>query len=121
MIQSNLLNILVIGPILFGIGYKNPLTKMELYDYITLLGVVTPFISNFPDKNFSEYSLKDVIIVLKILLQMCIFIYIGYNKDNSSEYIYHILKIYGLSLIIINLYKLISYLIKELKLNNIKH
>lgn len=121
MIQSNLLNILIIGPLLFGIGYKNPLTNMEFYNYITLLGAITPFISSYPEKSVLDWNFKELIMVIYILLQMWLFIYIGYNRDSSSEYIYHILKIYGLSLIIIHLYILVSYLIKKFNLNSIKH
>lgn len=113
--QNNLLHILVVGPLLFGIGYKNPNSSMEFYYYLTALTIILPFITELPSLNFEIWEEEEYINIFKLLFLIPFFSFIAYKRDDSPQICFHLLKIIGLAIIVVNCYLFVEKIIKRIK------
>ena len=113
--QNNLLHILIIGPLLFGIGYKNQDSSMEFYYYLSALTVILPFITELPPLNFEVWEYEEYINIFKLLFLIPFFSVIIYKRDESPQICFHLLKILGIANIVLNCYLLVEKIIKRIK------
>ena len=104
MLQVNLMHVFLIGPVLFGIGYKNPGENMELYNYLTMLTLTMLFIVRIPFYNLINWEYYDYLKASHLLLFTSFFGWIAYKKDTAPEFVYHILKLLGIAVISTHLY-----------------
>ena len=111
MLQVNLMHVFLVGPILFGIGYKNPGENMELYNYLAILSVAMLFMVRIPSYNITKWEYYDYLKATHLLLFTTFFGWIAYKKDTAPEFVYHILKLLGIAIISTHLYLGISKLI----------
>ena len=114
-IQINLMHILIIGPLLFGIGYKQPNNYMNFYKYLTGILIILPFMIHFPKLKPSEWGTKSWIKIIHLILYLPFFGYVAYKQDNSPEIVFNLLKIMGISVIAIHSYLFAKELIKKIK------
>lgn len=112
MLQFNLMQIFLVSPVIFGIGYKFPKKNMEFYNYLAVISVMSIFMIKFPNYSIEKWEHLDYLIMLYYILSPILFFLISYKKDNSPEYVYHLLKILGISLIAINSYLAVEKIIK---------
>jgi len=104
MLQVNLMHVFLVGPVLFGIGYKNPGENMELYNYLTMLTLTMLFIVRIPFYNLTKWEYYDYLKASHLLLFTSFFGWIAYKKDTAPEFVYHILKLLGIAVISTHLY-----------------
>jgi len=104
MLQVNLMHVFLIGPVIFGIGYKDPKAYMNLYNYLTILSCMIIFMVRIPEYNWNVWDHKDYWRITHLIGFTTLFGWIAYNKDNSPPFIYDIIKILGITIIIIHLY-----------------
>jgi hypothetical protein len=104
MLQVNLMHVFLIGPVLFGIGYKNPGENMELYNYLTMLTLTMLFIVRIPFYNLIKWEYYDYLKASHLLLFTSFFGWVAYKKDTAPEFVYHILKLLGIAVISTHLY-----------------
>jgi len=109
MLQVNLMHVFLVGPILFGIGYKERGEYMELYNYLAMLSAMMIFIVRIP-KNFNS---RDYLRLFHIVGLTLLFGWIAYKKDTSPEFVYHIIKLLGIAVITIHLYLAITKIFKS--------
>ena len=104
MLQVNLMHVFLIGPVLFGIGYKNPGENIELYNYLTMLTLTMLFIVRIPFYNLIKWEYYDYLKASHLLLFTSFFGWVAYKKDTAPEFVYHILKLLGIAVISTHLY-----------------
>lgn len=104
MLQVNLMHVFLVGPVLFGIGYKNPGENMELYNYLTMLTLTMLFIVRIPFYNLIKWEYYDYLKASHLLLFTSFFGWVAYKKDTAPEFVYHILKLLGIAVISTHLY-----------------
>ena len=115
MLQEILMNIFVIGPLLFGIGYKNPNESMYLYNYLTFLTILMPFLIKIPFYDIEKWDVIEYKNVFKLLVLFPFLGYISFKKDRTPQIYFHLIKIFALIIIIFNCYLIIEKIIKKLK------
>ena len=113
MLQVNLMHVFLIGPVIFGIGYKDPKAYMNLYNYLTILISMIIFTVRMPDYNWNVWGYRDYIRIIHLVGFTTLFGWIAYNKDNSHPFIYDIIKILGIMIIIIHLYLAMKEITKK--------
>ena len=116
------MHIFIIGPLLFGIGYKDPGENMEFYQYLKGILGVLPFMLHYQTSMPSMWGKKT----WKSLVHLIVFLpflgYVSHMEDNAPIFVYNILKILGISIITIHSYLLIKkFLAKKSLHNEINH
>ena len=114
-LQINLMHIFVVGPLLFGIGYKQINSYMNFYKYLTAILVILPFMIHFPKLKPSEWGTKSWNKIIHLILYLPFLGYVAYKKDNSPEIIFNLLKIIGISVISVHSYLFVNKLIIKIK------
>ena len=99
-----LMHILIIGPLLFGIGYKEHNNYMNFYKYLTGILLVLPFMIHIPKSNPKEWGSKSWNNIIHLIIFTPFLGYVAYHKDNAPEIVFNLLKILGLCVIIIHTY-----------------
>jgi hypothetical protein len=114
MLQVNLMHIFLVGPILFGIGYKSPKEYMELYNYLGLLSAIIPFTVRIPWYDITKWRYGEYLRFFHLVVATVLFGWIAYRKDTCPEVVYHILRILGIAIIVVHLYLAITKVIKSI-------
>lgn len=114
-ININLMHIFIIGPLLFGIGYKEPGKNMNFYQYLSGMLVMLPFMLHFPKSKPSEWKKWQWNTVIHLLLFFPFLVYVVLKKDKSPEIIFNLLKIIGICVITTHIYLLAEKVIKKFK------
>ena len=114
-ININLMHILVIGPLLFGIGYKSPNKYMDFYDYLTGILAILPFMVRIPRSKPSKWDKMSWNSVIHFFAFLPFLGYVAFKRDNAPIFIYNILKILGISIITIHIYLLAEKVINKIK------
>ena len=118
----NLMHIIIIGPLLFSIGYKNPGENTEFYQYLKGILGVLPFMLHFQTSKPSKWSKKTWKSIIHLILFLPFLGYVSYMEDNTPIFIYNILKILGIGIITIHSYLLIKKILaKKSLLKEINH
>jgi hypothetical protein len=114
-IKIYLMHILIIGPLLFGIGYKPMNNYMSFYKYLTGILLILPFMIHFPKAKPSEWGIKSWNNIIHLVIYLPFLGYVAYKKDNSPELVFSLLKIIGINVIAIHSYLFATEFIKKIK------
>lgn len=106
MKQVNLMHILVVGPLLTYIGYKKDKTEEKYFNALGGISSLIPFIVKIP----KGFDYKSIIRILHYFTYFPLYLYISYKGKKLNKKIFLILFIYGIIIIIINLYLLFKNL-----------
>ena len=88
---------------------------MEFYYYLTALTAILPFITELPSLNFESWEIKEYINIFKLFFLIPFFSFIIYKRDESPQICFHLLKIFGIAVIVLNCYLFVEKIIKKIK------
>lgn len=100
--QINLMHILVIGPLLFYIGYNQKSNTEKVYHMIFTLIIMLPFMVSYPSLEFK--SSKDVNRIIHLILYTSLGYYIYKKKNDLPIVAFILMKYTGLAIISIHIY-----------------
>lgn len=103
--QVNIMHVVVIGPLLYSIGYYAPKTPDILYNSLGALTVLIPFVVRLPNLILSY---RNIVNTLHYVGWITLFGYIAYMKNDTPKGLLESLKILGVIVIALHGYLFIQ-------------
>lgn len=101
--QVNLMHVVVIGPVLYSIGYYAKKTPDILYNTLGVLTLMIPFIVRLPG---FDLSYRNIINATHYFIWIALFGYVAYMKNDTPLGILKSLEILGIVVIFVHGYLL---------------
>ena len=73
MLELNLMQIFLVSPVIFGVGYKYPKRNMEFYNYLVIISALSVFMIRFPKYSIEKWKYIDYFKMLYFILSPPLF------------------------------------------------
>ena len=98
--KSNLLNILIVGPLFFYVGNKRTIVDARVsFVFFTLL-FCTPFIFGLPKFDYNNWDLDDYSIIINYVCIIPFYYYLYKSPNKLTNNMYLLTKFIGIFIIL---------------------